>query len=166
MSQQILNLQNSSKKSEHYRQLIKKGGGYICQTWIQHLILEIMINGILSSTIRPNIISQVSLIPPDIVINNLPSEMYIRQYRTVIRIIGETLTAYRGARASMWQHLFTDGTSRRQIAFQNLIISITENDDLRPLTLSSTIILEGGSSEQQQSDILDMITRGGQRLQR
>ena len=73
----------------------------------------------------------------------------------MLRIIGETLTAYRLAKASMWQLLFTDGTSRRQVALQNLIISITENYELRPLILSSAIILEGGSSEQQQNAILD-----------
>ena len=59
----------------------------------------------------------------------------------MLRIIGETLTAYRLAKANAWQQLFTDGTSRRQVALQNLIISITENNELRPLILSSAIIL-------------------------
>ena len=57
----------------------------------------------------------------------------------------------------MRQQLFTDRTSRRKVALQNLIISITEDDELRPLVFSSAIILEGESSEQQQSTILDMI---------
>ena len=124
-----------------------------------------LVNGTPPSAIRPNIVSQATLTTPDIVIHNLPSARYIRKCRTVLRIIGETLTAYRLAKASMWQQLFTDVTSRRQVAIQNLIISIIEDDDLMPLILSSAIILEGESSEQQQSDILDMMTRGGHRLQ-
>ena len=76
------------------------------------------------------------------------------------------MTAYRLANANNWQQLFIDGTSRRQVALQNLIISVTEDDELGPLVLSSAIILEGETSEQQHDVVLGMILRGGQRLQR
>ena len=167
-----LKITGNTKPSKEFRKVRslsstgKKGGGYIWPEWIQQLVLEMLVNGTPPSAIRPNIVSQVSLISPDIVIHSLPSARYIRQCRTVLRIIGETLTVYRLAKANTWQQLFTDGTSRRQVALQILIISITENNELRPLILSSAIILEGESSEQQQSAILDMIIRRGQRLQR
>ena len=41
-----------------------------------------------------------------------------------------------------------------------------ENDEIKPLILSSAIILEGETSEQQQAAIIQMITRGGDRLKR
>ena len=56
--------------------------------------------------------------------------------------------------------MFTGGISRRQIVLQNLIISIFD-DVCRPLVLSSDIVLEGESSEQQCKAIIDMIKKGG-----
>jgi hypothetical protein len=43
-------------------------------------------------------------------------------------IIVQTLTTYRIAKADKWEQFFTDGTSQRQIAFQNLVVSIEEDD--------------------------------------
>ena len=71
--------------------------------------------------------------------------------------------AYRLAQANTWHQLFTADTSHRQISFHNLniiIISIIKDDDeLRPFILSSSIILEGESSQQKCDAILDMIQR-------
>ena len=60
----------------------------------------------------------------------------------------------------------SDGTSRRQIPLQNLVISVSEDDIIRPLIVSSTIILKGESSEEQAQAIVDMIKRGAKRLER
>jgi hypothetical protein len=40
----------------------------------------------------------------------------------------QTLATYRIAKADKWEQLFTDGTSRRQVAFQDLVISIEEDE--------------------------------------
>ena len=90
--------------------------------------MEILVNGTPPSTITPNIASHVALTSPHITIYELPSISYARNFRTVLRIIDETITAYCLAKANKWQQLFTDGTSSRYIALQNLIISVTEDD--------------------------------------
>ena len=125
-----------------------------------------LVSGTPSSAIAPNIAAHVALTSPHVIIYELPSNSYIRNYRTVFCIIGETMTADRLANANNWQQLFTGGTSRRQAALQNLTISVIEDDELRPLVLSSAIIVEGETSEQQHDAVLGTILRGGQRLQR
>lgn len=57
--------------------------------------------------------------------------------------------------------MFTDGTSRRQTALQNLISSIFEDDVCRPLVLSLAILLEGEYSKQKCEAVIDMIKRRG-----
>ena len=98
--------------------------------------------------------------------NEIPSISYIKEYRTVLRILGETLPSHRLAKAKDWAQLFTDGTSRRKVALQNLIVSVVESEEIKPLILSSVIILEGETSEHQQEAILNMINKGVERLKR
>ena len=49
---------------------------------------------------------------------------------TVVRIVRETLTAYRPGKADGWAQLFSDGTSRRQVAMQNLVLGVFKDDKL------------------------------------
>ena len=70
------------------------------------------------------------------------------------------------AKAGNWQQLFTDETSRRQITIQNLIIAINEDNVFKNIVLSSSIILEGESSEEQLHAILEMLKRGAHRTMR
>jgi len=52
------------------------------------------------------------------------------------------------------------------VALHNLIVSVIENKEIKPLVLSSTIIIEGETSEQQQEAILNMINKDGEKLKR
>ena len=61
-------------------------------------------------------------------IHELPSIWTIRCTRTVLFVVIQTLATYRIAKADKWEQLFTDGTSHRQVAFQNLIVIIEEDD--------------------------------------
>ena len=47
------------------------------------------------------------------------------------------------------EQLFTDGTSQRQVSFQNMIIDLlsNQNDTLHPLYVSSCIFIEDKTSE-------------------
>ena len=103
---------------------------------------------------------------PNTTVKVVPSVSWIRRCRTILRIIGETLASYRLAKAEDWKQLFTDGTSRRQSAIQNLIIGIKEDNMLQNIVLSSSIILKGETSEEQFNAISTMIDRGGNRLKR
>ena len=48
--------------------------------------------------------------------------------RTVLLVIVQTLAAYRLGKAEKFGQLFQDATSRRQDSFQNLVISIEEDE--------------------------------------
>ena len=80
------------------------------------------------SSVNANIMTMIKTFSPSTVIQELPSIWTIRRARTVLLVIVQTLAAYRIAKADKWEQLFTDGTSRRQISFQNLIISIEEDE--------------------------------------
>jgi hypothetical protein len=46
----------------------------------------------------------------------------------VLLVIVQTLATYWIAKADKWEQLFTDGTSRRQVAFQDVILIIEEDE--------------------------------------
>ena len=98
--------------------------GHTWPLWMLQVILESLANGTPPSSIPDNILSHLSIMNPDIKTKQVPSISYVRRCRTILRIVGETLASYRLAKAEDWEQLFTDGTSRRQSALQNLIIGI------------------------------------------
>ena len=116
-----------------------------------------LINGTPPTSIPLNIVSQFVLTNNNEEMMEVPSVTYIRKCRSALRIVGETVTAHRLAKAHKWEQLFTDGTSRRQIALQNLVISVVEDTELNPIVVSSAIIVEGESSEQQCDAIVKLL---------
>ena len=59
--------------------------------------------------------------------------------------------------ADVWHQLFTDGTSRRQTEFQNLIIGLMEDGKLDPVVVSSCMWADDGTAENQIESILVMM---------
>jgi hypothetical protein len=70
----------------------------------------------------------VKTFSPSTTIKYTISYSIIKRSRTVLLVVTQTLAAYRLAKADKWLQLFTDATSRRQVTFQNLVISIEEDD--------------------------------------
>jgi hypothetical protein len=58
----------------------------------------------------------------------------------VLLVIVQTLATFCIAKADKWEQLFTDGTSRTQVAFQDLTLSI-EEDELLKEVLHNTFSL-------------------------
>ena len=85
-------------------------------------------NGTPPTAINSNIVTMIKTFSPTTTISELPSIWTIRRARTVLLVVVQTLATYRIAKADKWEQLFTDGTSRRQVAFQDLIISIEEDE--------------------------------------
>jgi hypothetical protein len=96
--------------------------------YVWELILEQLVNGTPPSCINNNIVTMIKIFSPRTQIHDLPSIWTIRRARTVLLVIVQTIATYRIAKADKWEQFFTDGTSRRQIAFQNLVVSIEEDD--------------------------------------
>ena len=64
--------------------------------------MEMLVDGTQPSTIATNIDSYVALTFPNITIYELPSMSYFQHFCIVLQIIGETITAYRLAKANNW----------------------------------------------------------------
>ena len=75
-------------------------------------------------------------------ISELPSTNFVWECRVVLQNLNETLAALRLGKLEEWFQLFTDGTlrRRRQIAMQNLVIELREeNGQLDNVMVSSCI---------------------------
>ncbi len=90
--------------------------------------MEQHVNGTPPLSVGANIITFVRKFSPSTVIKELPSIWTIHRARTVLLVIVWALAAYRLGKAKRWGQLFTDGTLQRQISFQNLVISVEEDE--------------------------------------
>ncbi len=59
------------------------------------------------------------------------------------------LAAFTLGKTKKWWQVFNDGISRRQIAFQNLVIGIENGDKFQSVIASSLIYLEDDTLEKQ-----------------
>ena len=108
-----------------------RGGQSSWPLYIWDLILEQLVNGTPPSSVADNIYAHVKKFSPSTKVTELPSIWTIRRARTVLLVVCQTLAAYRLGKAGKWEQLFTDATSRRQVTFQNLIISVEEDELFR-----------------------------------
>ena len=75
--------------------------------------MEQLVNGTPPSLVNANIITFVATMAPHIEIKELPNLWTIRQARTVLLVVVQTLAAYRLTKADRWGHIFSDETERR-----------------------------------------------------
>ena len=138
------------------RSVGRRGGSGKWPVHIVLLICELLVSGTPPSAVPANI-QTASAAFTGAEASELPSVSFVRQCRTVLQNLNETLAAMRLGNADSWHQLFTDGTSKRQIAFQNLVIALMEEGKLDPVIVSSCMILEDESSETQVQSIVDMV---------
>ena len=77
----------------------------------------------------------------------LPTVGFVHNCRFVLQSINETLAAFRLGNAKTWHQLFIDGTSRWQIAIQNLVIGLMEQNKLDPVIVLSCQFVKNETSE-------------------
>ena len=128
--------------------------------------MEQLVNNTPPKSISKNILSHASIINPSVPIEELPSDNFIRGCRTILHNVCTALAAYRLATAKAWAQLFTDGTSRRQVALLNLIVGLVEEDGFKSIVLSTSIIPENELSETQCDAIVAEFERCGRMLGR
>ena len=136
----------------------RKGGGHRWPVRVVQLICELLVDGAPPSSI-PRIIYTTSSTMTNEEPKDLPSVNFVRGCRIIAQIIGETIAAIKLARSESWEQLFTDGTSRRQVSFQNMIIGLlsNQNDTLHPLHVSSCIFNEDETSEKQVEGMIEKV---------
>lgn len=105
-----------------------RGGSSHWPTHIWELILDQLVKGVPPSAVSDNIVDFVKTFSPSTDIKQVPSLYTVRRARTVLLVVVQTLASYRLAKSNKWGQLFTDATSRRQVSFQNLVISIEEDE--------------------------------------
>ena len=149
-------MQTIKLEIKRQRSVGRRGGSGKWPVHIVLLICELLVNGTPPSAVPANIqTSSAAFTGAEA--SELPSVKFVRQCRTVLQNLNETLAALRLGNASTWHQLFTDGTTRRQIAFQNLVIALMEDGDLDPVIVSSCMILEDETSETHVKSIADMV---------
>ena len=80
-------------------------------------------------------------------VKDLPSLRFIQECRVVLHINIETLKDFKISKVEKWDQEITDGTSRRQIISQEFVVVLLEGEGLKPLILSSIILLGEEISE-------------------
>ena len=98
--------------------LIGRCGGQ--SHWPLHicmLVCELLCNGVPPACVRETLQTTSAYFTGSIV-TELPSVSYVRECSTVLQILNDLLSAYKLGMNATWEHLCTDGTTRRQIGFQ------------------------------------------------
>ena len=128
--------------------------------WMPHvdkLIVEMLANRTPAPSIQKNILAMACVIHPNLnIVHELPSLKHIRNMRTILLSTSKTLAVYRLALVKRWIQLHTDETSRTHKTLLNLIVNILEDDDeeLKSICLSCSIIAEDGTAEEQARAIM------------
>ena len=86
------------------------------------------------------------------------SVSYVCQCRVVVQNLNKLLAAYRLGNAPRWIELFTDGTTRQQIAFQNLVIGLQNGDKFDQVIALSCIFLENETSDKQVEAVKEKVS--------
>jgi hypothetical protein len=117
--------------------------------------------------VTPNILSTVEMLfPNSTIIHELPSLRFVRSCRSILVHVTKTLAAYLIAKAEKFDEIFSDGTSRRQTAIQNLIVRFLTESGFKTITLSTSIIAEEETSESLAASIMQTFKESGSLLEK
>ena len=90
-------------------------------------IMQQLVLGVPPKAVYRSIVSVIKRYSPKVEIKPISLTTILRA-RTVLLVVVQTLAAYRLGKADKFGQLFQDATSRQQISFQNLAISIEEDE--------------------------------------
>ena len=140
---------------------VGRGGG--AKIWPVHiflLICELLVNGTHPSAVPANVQTTCAAFT-GVEAEELPSVNFVRECRVVLQNLNETLSAFRLGDADTWHQVFTDGTTRRQIAFQNLVIALMEEEGgkLVPVIVSSCMYVENETSKRCVQSIIETVSQ-------
>ena len=152
------NLNNVQLEIKKERPVGRRGGAKRWPVHIVLLICEMLVNGTNPTAVPANIQTSCAAFT-GVEAEELPSVNFVRECRVVLQNLNETLSAFRLGNATSWHQAFTDGTTRRQIAFQNLVIALLEDGDLDPVIVSSCMYVENETSEQCVQSIIETVSQ-------
>jgi len=134
-------------------------GGACWPLWVTEVCCELLVNGSPPSAI-PSSIGTLTATLYGEEPKKLPSLNFVRQCRVLVQIIGETITAMKLAACPNWAEIFFDSTTRRQVPFTAVVISLMGDgpDSLDSIIVSSCIVLEDETSEKQVDGIVNKVS--------
>ena len=134
----------------------RQGGSLKWPVHIVLLICELLVNDTPPSAVPANIqmMSDAMTVQE---VTELPCIKCLRQCSVVVKNLKSTLAALRLGEADERHQLFTDGTSKRRIAFQNLVIAVMVDSKLNPVIVSSCMLLEDETSDNQVKSIVKQV---------
>ena len=93
---------------------VRNNKGVLC--WLVYatkLILDLLANRTCPSAMSSSIAIHAKTFSREIVINELPSESYIRRCQGILRCVEEIISAYRLAKAKQYKQLYAGNILRR-----------------------------------------------------
>jgi hypothetical protein len=102
---------------------VGRAGG--AKKWLVHIVLlicELLVNGTHPSAVPANIQTTCATFT-GVEATELPTVNFVRECQVVLQNVNKSLSAFWLGNADTWHQVFTDGTTRRQIVFQNLVIA-------------------------------------------
>ena len=144
-------------KIKKERPVGRRGGGKRWPVHIVLLICEMLVNGTHPKAVRENIQTSCAAFT-GVEAKELPSVNFVRECRTVLQNLNETLSAFRLGNADTWHQAFIDGTTRRQISFRNLVVALMEDGKLDPVIISSCMCVKNETSERCVQSIIETVS--------
>ena len=122
------------------RTIGRQGGSLRWTVHIGMLICELLVNGTPPSSIPDNI-QTISAALTVSEVNELPSLDYVCKCFIFMKSLNGVIASCRIVKAENWHQIFTDGTTQRQIKFQNLAIGLMTDGNFESVIASSCIFL-------------------------
>ena len=133
-------------------------GGARWPLWVTEVCCELLVNGSPPSSIPSSILTLFAALYGEEP-KKIPSLNYVRQCRVLVQVIGETITAMKLAACPNWAEIFFDATTRRQVPFSAVVISLMGDgpETIDPVIVSSCVVLEDETSETQVDGIVTKV---------
>jgi hypothetical protein len=133
-------------------------GGAHWPLWVTEVCCELLVNGSSPSAIPSSIMTLLAALYGEEP-KKIPSLNYVRQCRVLVQIISETITAMKLAACPNWAEIFFDATTRRQVPFSAVVISLMGDgpNTIDPVIVLSCVILEDETSETQVDGIVTKV---------
>ena len=93
-----------------------RGGGSAWDKFAVQMVCELLVPGVSPNAIPGTILTMYETLY-DIDPGEVPGATFAREFRDVIRIVCETLSAMKLATSEDWKQIFTDATTRLQQLF-------------------------------------------------
>ena len=148
----------SSKRHLSYEFKAGRRQGPQWPLWVTEVCCELLVNGSPPSAIPVSIATLFSALYGEEP-KKIPSLNFVRQCRVLVQIISETITAMKLAACPNWAEIFFDATTRRQVPFSAVVISLMGDgpETIDPIIVSSCVILEDETSEMQVDGIVTKV---------